>query len=189
MTGLFVFALTLLAAVLVSDLADRSVLSTAVLFLLAGVVAGEGLLGALSLRPNAPAVALLAEWALFSILFTDGMRVGLKDLASAWRLPGRALLLGLPLTLVGTALLARWIVGLPWAESFLLGAVLSPTDPVFAAAIVGREEVPARLGLLIATEQKTTIFTVTDVQLAGGADASGYGSNPPRPRSGTCRTG
>ena len=47
MTGLFVFALTLLAAVLVSDLADRSVLSTAVLFLLAGVVAGEGLLGAI----------------------------------------------------------------------------------------------------------------------------------------------
>src|SRR5512135_737478 len=103
MTGLFVFALTLLAAVLVSDLADRSVLSTAVLFLLAGVVAGEGLLGALSLRPDAPAVAILAELALFSILFTDGMRVGLKDLASAWHLPGRALLLGLPLTLVGTA--------------------------------------------------------------------------------------
>ena len=147
MTGLFVFALTLLAAVLVSDLADRSVLSTAVLFLLAGVVAGEGMLGAISLRPDAPAVALLAELALFSVLFTDGMRVGLKDLASAWRLPGRALLLGLPLTLVGTALLARWIVGLPWAESFLIGAVLSPTDPVFAAAIVGREEVPARLGL------------------------------------------
>ncbi len=152
MTALFVFALTLLAAVLVSDLADRSVLSTAVLFLLAGVVAGEGLLGAISLRPNAPAVAILAELALFSVLFTDGMRVGLKDLASAWRLPGRALLLGLPLTLVGTALLARRIVGLPWAESFLLGAVLSPTDPGFAAAIVGREEVPARLRQLLNVE-------------------------------------
>ena len=121
-------------------------LSTAVLFLLAGVVAGEGMLGALSLRPDAPAVAILAELAMFSVLFTDGMRVGLKDLASAWRLPGQALLLGLPLTLVGTALLARWIVGLPWAKSFLLGAVLSPTDPVFAAAIVGREEVPAGSG-------------------------------------------
>ena len=46
-----------------------------------------------------------------------------------------------------------------------------------------------RNGLLIATEQKTTIFTVTDVQLAGGSDASGCGSNPPRPRTGTCRTG
>ncbi len=152
MTAVLIFALVLLAAVLISDLADRSVLSTAVLFLLAGVAAGEGFIGVVALRPDAPAVALLAELALFSVLFTDGMRVGIKDLASAWRLPGRALLLGLPLTLVGTALLAHWIVGLPWADSFLLGAVLSPTDPVFAAAIVGREEVPARLRQLLNVE-------------------------------------
>jgi sodium/hydrogen antiporter len=152
MTVLFVFALTLLAAVLISELADRSVLSTAVLFLIAGVVSGEGFLGAFSLQPEDPVVGMLAELALFSVLFTDGMRVGLKDLASAWRLPGRALLFGMPLTLVGTALLARWVVGLPWAESFLIGAVLSPTDPVFAAAIVGREEVPARLRQLLNVE-------------------------------------
>ena len=58
----------------------------------------------------------------------------------------------MPLTLLGTALIARWVVGLPWAESFLIGAVLSPTDPVFAAAIVGREEVPARLRQLLNVE-------------------------------------
>ena len=152
MTALFVFAITLLVAVLVSELADRSVLSTAVLFLVAGFLAGEGVLGVVSLRPDNPVVATFAELALFSILFTDGMRVGLRDLASAWRLPGRALFLGLPLTLLGTALIARWVVGLPWAESFLIGAVLSPTDPVFAAAIVGREEVPARLRQLLNVE-------------------------------------
>ena len=105
-----------------------------------------------ALAPGDAVVAVLAELALFSVLFTDGMRVGVKDLASAWRLPGRALLLGLPLTLAGTALLAHWVAGLPWAESFLLGAVLSPTDPVFAAAIVGREEVPARLRQLLNVE-------------------------------------
>ena len=148
----FIFALTLLAAVLISELADRSVLSTAVLFLLTGFVAGEGVLNTVSLGPNDPAVAILAELALFSILFTDGMRLGVKELVSAWNLPGRALLLGLPLTLVGTAFLAHWIIGLPWAESLLIGAVLSPTDPVFAAAIVGRAEVPARLRRLLNIE-------------------------------------
>jgi len=148
----FIFALTLLAAVLISELADRSVLSTAVLFLLTGFVAGEGVLNTVSLGPNDPAVAILAELALFSILFTDGMRLGGKELVSAWNLPGRALLLGLPLTLVGTAFLAHWIIGLPWAESLLIGAVLSPTDPVFAAAIVGRAEVPARLRRLLNIE-------------------------------------
>ena len=152
MTALLVFSATLLIAVLISELADRSVLSTAVVFLVAGFLVGEGTLGLVVLEPDDPVVSTFAELALFSVLFTDGMKIGLRDLAKAWNLPGRALLLGLPLTLLGTALLAHWIVGLPWAESFLLGAVLSPTDPVFASAIVGREEVPLRLRHLLNIE-------------------------------------
>ncbi len=152
MSALLVYAIALMLAVLVSERAQRSVLSTAVLFLLAGFVVSEGMLGVVVLAPDNAVVAVLAELALFSVLFTDGMRVGVKDLTSAWRLPGRALFFGLPLTLVGTAFLAHWVAGLPWLESFLLGAVLSPTDPVFAAAIVGREEVPARLRHLLNVE-------------------------------------
>ncbi len=152
LTAVLVFAITLLLSVLVSERAERSVLSTAVLFLVAGFIVSDGMLGIVVITPKDPAIAVLAELALFSVLFTDGMRVGLKDLTSAWQLPGRALFLGLPLTLAGTALLAHWVVGLPWMESFLLGAVLSPTDPVFAAAIVGREEVPARLRQLLNVE-------------------------------------
>jgi NhaP-type Na+/H+ or K+/H+ antiporter len=44
-----------------------------------------------------------------------------------------------------TGLLAWALTGLGWAQAFLLGAVLSPTDPVLAEAIVRREEVPYRL--------------------------------------------
>ncbi|HEX2280153.1 MAG TPA: cation:proton antiporter [Thermomicrobiales bacterium] len=146
------FAVCLLLAVLVSGLAHRTMLSTAVLFLFAGFIVGDTLLGFVSLFPDDPVVTTFAELALFSVLFTDGMRVGFRDLVSAWRLPGRALLLGLPLTLLGNALLAYYVAGLPWAESFLIGAVLSPTDPVFAAAIVGREEVPSRLRHLLNVE-------------------------------------
>ncbi len=104
------------------------------------------------LEATTPVVSKFAELALFSVLFTDGMNLSLNRLRKAWRLPGRALLFGLPLTLIGTALLAHTIVGLPWMDSFLLGAVLSPTDPVFASAIVGREEVPERLRLLLNAE-------------------------------------
>ena len=122
MTLLLGFAVALMLAVLISARAARSVLSTAAVFLACGVlVQGVGLL------PEAPetVVELIAELALFSVLFTDGMRVGIRDLAVAWRLPGRALLLGMPLTLLGTALAGRLIVGLPWREAFLLGAALS----------------------------------------------------------------
>ncbi len=152
MISLFVFAITLLLAVLVSELAERSVLSTAVLFLAAGFLAGEGVLNVVQIRPDNPVVSMFAELALFSVLFTDGMRISVRDLVTAWSLPGRALLMGLPLTLLGTALLGRWVVGLPWADAFLLGAALSPTDPVFASAIVGRDEVPFRLRHLLNVE-------------------------------------
>jgi NhaP-type Na+/H+ or K+/H+ antiporter len=152
MDAVLAFAVVLLLAVLVSELAHRSILSTAVLFLVAGFALGEGVLDVLLIRPDHPVVARFADLALFSVLFTDGMRVSVRELTTAWHLPGRALFFGLPLTLLGTAVLARFVVGIPWPEALLLGAVLSPTDPVFAAAIVGREEVPERLRRLLNVE-------------------------------------
>jgi NhaP-type Na+/H+ or K+/H+ antiporter len=152
MVAVLVFAITLVLAVFLSELARRSVLSTAVLFLIAGFLAGGGVMEWIPVDASHPVVAEFSRLALFSVLFTDGMRIGVRDLISAWRLPGRALLFGFPLNLVLAALLAHWIVGLPWIESFLLGAVLSPTDPVFAAAIVGREEIPDRIRHLLNVE-------------------------------------
>ena len=152
MEALLVFSITLLAAALVSELAERTVLSTAVLFLLAGFLCGRGVLGIIPIEENSQTVASLARLALFAVLFTDGMRLDLVELRSAWRLPGRALALGMPLTFAATALLARGVAGLPWGESFLVGAVLSPTDPVLASAIVGREEIPYHLRHLLNVE-------------------------------------
>jgi NhaP-type Na+/H+ or K+/H+ antiporter len=149
---LLAFAVLLFVAVLISGVAHRTILSTAVLFLVAGFVLGEGVTGVLALRPGDEIVVGLAELALFSVLYTDGMRVGFSDLRSAWRLPGRALVLGMPLTLAATALLAHFVAGLPWIEAMLVGAVLAPTDPVFASAIVGRPEVPGRLRSLLNVE-------------------------------------
>ncbi|TQN43080.1 sodium/proton antiporter (CPA1 family) [Blastococcus colisei] len=149
---LLVFAVLLFVAVLISGLAHRTILSTAVLFLVAGFVLGDGVTGVLALGPDDEIVVGLAELALFSVLYTDGMRVGFSDLRSAWRLPGRALVLGMPLTFAVTAVLAYVVAGLSWTEAMLVGAVLAPTDPVFASAIVGRPEVPGRLRSLLNVE-------------------------------------
>lgn len=174
-----VFAVLLVLGVLISERASRTILSTAVLFLMAGFLLGHGMLGIIPIQPGDPVVGTLAQLALFSVLFTDGMKVGLRDLRSAWRLPGRALVLGLPLTLLVTAVVAHFVAGLPWLQSFLLGAVLAPTDPVFAAAIVGRKEVPARLRHLLNVESGLNDGLALPVvlillALGGGADV-GFG--------------
>ena len=173
------FGVLLVLGVLISELAHRTVISTAVLFLLGGFVLGPGVLDVLHVEADDSAVSVLAQLALFATLYSDGMKVGLRDLRRAWGLPGRALLLGLPLTLVITAALAHWVVGLPWLESLLLGAVLAPTDPVFASAIVGRDEVPYRLRHLLNVESGVNDGLALPVVLillaaTGGGEAQGW---------------
>ncbi|XVQ06827.1 hypothetical protein ACQP1W_29780 [Spirillospora sp. CA-255316] len=82
------FATLLLLAVLVSALANRTVLSTAALFLVGGFLLGDGVTGMVSIRPGDSLVFGLAELALFAVLFTDGMHAGWQDIRTAWRLPG-----------------------------------------------------------------------------------------------------
>uniref|UniRef100_UPI0021D3192F cation:proton antiporter domain-containing protein n=1 Tax=Streptomyces lycopersici TaxID=2974589 RepID=UPI0021D3192F len=147
-----VFGVALLIAVLVSGLAARSVLSTSLLFLVAGALVGDGALDLIHITADSPIVAVTADLALFAVLFTDGMHVSFPALRGAWRNPARALGLGMPLAFVGMALITHFLVGLDWTTSFVVGAVLAPTDPVFASAIVGRKEVPARLRQLLNVE-------------------------------------
>ena len=146
------FGVVLLVTVALSGLAARSVLSTALVFLVAGALVGPGFLGLIEVSPEGPLVSRLADLALFTVLFVDGGRLSLRELRAGWRLSGRALGLGMPLALVLVAVAAHYLVGLDWTTSLLVGAILSPTDPVFASAIVGRSEVPLRLRRLLNIE-------------------------------------
>ena len=76
------------------------------------------------------------------ILFRDGLEVDGELLQREWRLPLRKLILAMPITAGIVALAAHWIVGLDWLESFLLGALLSPTDPVLSSSVVTNPRVP-----------------------------------------------
>lgn len=146
------FGVVLLISVSLSGVAARTVLSTALLFLVAGALLGQGGFGLVAIPSNGPFVTGLADLALFTVLFTDGQRAGLPALKEGWRLSGRALGLAMPLTMVGIALPAHYLAGLDWSTAFLVGAILSPTDPVFASAIVGRSDVPLRLRRLLNVE-------------------------------------
>ncbi|MFJ9005400.1 cation:proton antiporter [Streptomyces canus] len=147
-----VFGVALLVAVLLSGLAARTVLSTSFLFLVGGALVSDGFLGLIHITPDSSIVSVTADLALFAVLFTDGMHVSLPKLRANWRNPARALGLGMPLAFVFMALITHFLVGLDWTTSFLVGAVLAPTDPVFASAIVARREVPAKLRQLLNVE-------------------------------------
>ncbi|AGZ52131.1 cation:proton antiporter [Mycobacterium kansasii] len=152
MTLILAFGVVLLISVSLSGVAARTVLSSALMFLVAGAVLGPGILAWDKIGPNDPLVATLADVALFTVLFTDGQRANLQELRENWSLSGRALGMGMPLTMIGIAVPAHFLAGLNWPTAFLVGAILSPTDPVFAAAIVGRSDIPQRLRRLLNVE-------------------------------------
>jgi sodium/hydrogen antiporter len=76
------------------------------------------------------------------ILFRDGLEVEAEMLQSAWRLPLRKLIIAMPLTCVIVAVATHVLTNLGWTESFLVGALLSPTDPVLSSSVVTNPRVP-----------------------------------------------
>ena len=87
----------------------------------------------------------LVELALVLTLFSDGMFVERELLARHWGPVARSLVLAMPLTMALLALAAKALFPeLSWAEAFLLGAVLSPTDPVVTSTVVTSQRVPAQ---------------------------------------------
>ncbi|HEX2414780.1 MAG TPA: cation:proton antiporter [Thermoleophilaceae bacterium] len=136
------FGLLLVFGALVSGLARRSFLSLTAAFVVAGFLLGKGGLGVLELDATSGFVQGLAVVALILILFRDGLEVEQEMLQDAWHLPLRKLALAMPLTCILIALLTHAITDLSWSESFLVGALLSPTDPVLSSAVVTNPRVP-----------------------------------------------
>jgi sodium/hydrogen antiporter len=127
---------------LLSGLARRSVLSLTAVFVVVGFLLGEGALHVIDFRAKSGLVDDLATTALIVILFRDGLEVDSELLQREWQLPLRKLAVAMPLTAAIVALLAHWLIGLAWTEAFLLGALLSPTDPVLSSGVVTDPRVP-----------------------------------------------
>jgi NhaP-type Na+/H+ or K+/H+ antiporter len=132
----------LILGALLSGLARRSFLSLTALFVLVGFLVGDGGLEWISFSARSGFVQDLAYAALIVILFRDGLEVEREMLQREWHLPLRKLVVAMPITALIVALAARAIVGLSWTEAFLLGALLSPTDPILTSSIVTNPRVP-----------------------------------------------
>jgi len=139
---LAVFGVLLVGGALISGLARRSFLSLTAAFVVAGFVVGDGGLELVNFDPTSGFVQGLAVVALILILFWDGLDVDKELLQEAWHLPLRKLVLAMPITAVVIALATYALTDLGWTESFLVGALLSPTDPVLSSAIVNNPRVP-----------------------------------------------
>jgi NhaP-type Na+/H+ or K+/H+ antiporter len=142
--ALLVLGVLLAVAAALSGWLQGTVLSITVLSVLAGLVLSWT--DVLTVAPGALIVVFTVELALILTLFSDGLLVEDELLRSHWGPPARALVLAMPITLCLLAVAAKVLFAdLSWAEAFLLGAVLSPTDPVVTSAVVTSRRIPARI--------------------------------------------
>ena len=137
-----VFGLLLMAGALVAGVARRSFLSLTAAFVVAGFILGQGGLEVLDIDPESSFAQGLAVIALVLILFRDGLEVEEEMLQKAWHLPLRSLVLAMPITAGLIAVVTHALTDLGWTESFLVGALLSPTDPVLSSSVVTNPRVP-----------------------------------------------
>ncbi len=120
-----------------------------ILLVLGGLVLG--------LIPGMPEFELEPELVFFGVLppllYSSAFFTSLRDLRAAVR-PIGLLAVGLVVfTTVGVAFVAHAFVDdLSWASAFVLGALVSPTDPLAATAIARRYGVPRKLVMIVEGE-------------------------------------
>ena len=113
--------------------------------------------------PGVPSVELDPDLVLLiflpPLLYGAAFFTSLRDL----RRNARAIaLLSIPLvgvTMVAVAVVAHEVIGLGWGESFVLGAIVSPTDAVAPAEIMRRIGAPRRLVTVVEGENLTNDWT------------------------------
>jgi NhaP-type Na+/H+ or K+/H+ antiporter len=116
---------------------SRLPLSTAMLYLVVGLVVSPFGLGWMAPDPREHRVLLerLTETVVLISLFTAGLKLnpGLRD--RRWMLPLRLALTSMVLTVAAVAAVGTLLLGLPLGAALLLGAILAPTDPVLASDV------------------------------------------------------
>jgi monovalent cation/hydrogen antiporter len=106
--------------------------------------------------PGMPEIELEPELVLLillpPLLYAAAFFSSLRDMRANVG-PISLLAVGLVLfTMVGVALVAHEVVGLGWEASFVLGAIVSPTDPVAATSIGRRVGLPRRIITIVEGE-------------------------------------
>ena len=132
----------LMLGALLAGLARRTLLSLTAVFVVTGLFLGPDGLEVLDIDARSGFVEGLAVVALIVILFRDGLEVEEEMLQAEWHLPFRKLLLAMPITAGVVACVTKLVTDLDWTESFLVGALLAPTDPVLSSAVVTNPRVP-----------------------------------------------
>ncbi len=123
---------------------ERSWASTPIVFVALGLALGPSGFDLARFPISQEHLKAMAELTLAMVLFADAAQANLTVIRRNWQLPGRLLLLGLPLTIILGGV-AAWALfpALAMLEIAILATMLAPTDAALGAPVVSNTRVPA----------------------------------------------
>jgi cell volume regulation protein A len=177
-TALFLLVVGLLTAfsVLFSRHIDRLGIPIVLLFLVLGMLGGSEGIGGIAFEDYGFAVRVGTIY-LVLILFDGGLNTPWRGVRHVLVPAGLLATAGVALTAGLVAVFSR-VLGLPWTEALLLGAVVSSTDAAAVLAVLrgGRLHLQSRVGNTLEVEScindpMAVILTVTMIEVAQSPDA------------------
>ncbi len=128
--------------------ANRLKIPPAILLVLTGVL--------LALIPGLPTVQLAPELVLLLVLppivYISAVQMSWREFRFNLR-PISLLAVGcVAFTTVAAAAATHWLLGMPWAVGFVLGAIVSPPDAVAPLSIARRMQIPHRILVILEGE-------------------------------------
>jgi sodium/hydrogen antiporter len=139
--GFVVIGLLLVGMALTGSRVSRLPLSSAMLYVLGGILLGPAAIGFIDLDPldDAALLKFVAEIAVIISLFTAGLKLRVRLRDRRWHLSLRLAFVSMGVSVALVALAGVVGLGLPLGAAVLLGAILAPTDPVLASDVQVRE--------------------------------------------------
>lgn len=119
------------------SLIKRVPLTSAIVYLAVGLVAGPTLLNAYHFNPLKQSALLetLTEVAVLVSLFAAGVKMPVPFTFLRWRTPILLAFVSMSVTVAMITVFAHYALGLSLGAAVLLGAIVAPTDPVLATDV------------------------------------------------------
>ena len=125
---------------LTSTALKRLPVTAAMIYLAVGLLVGPSVLDVFRFNPLKESALLetLTEVAVLLSLFSAGIKMPVPFTAARWRTPIMLATVSVALTVAMVAAYAFYVLGLSLGAAVLLGAIVSPTDPVLATDVQTR---------------------------------------------------
>ncbi len=147
-----VLALALAAGIVSQILARHLRIPGIVVLLVAGVVLGPEVLGAVDPGALGHAMHDVVGFAVAVILFEGGLNLSFRRLRREAGPIRRLLTIGAAVTLVGASLATHWILGWNWSLSILFGSIVIVTGPTVITPLLRRTMVNRTLETILEAE-------------------------------------